>query len=387
MEMVDRTLFEQLRGAPIAVHGVAGIDVPCTETFDAARLCRNPLVSVALITYNHEKYLRRCLESVVAQRTDFEFEVVVGEDCSTDSTREICFEFQRRYPERLRVLWWTENVHTKGGNGRRTFARCRGEYLAMLEGDDYWTDPLKLQKQIDLMRRNPSVAQCFCGVDFLEENSGRVDRFEAVRAPRSEVMASMEFKRRFLFGRGDQGIYLQCMHTSGYMVRRAVFEQAAARFGDISSWRLRLADFRWYISAADFGDVGFVREPCSVYRMNDGGAVRQGVGRMMLDGDIVKIYFAMAYGGYSFEEALRRFGLRVAAHYAKIALGESPEGQRKIAAGIDASPVMKRFFGLAGNRMLYCKLRAGALSKRNWKLVRFWVSLFSHLRRVPRKGL
>ena len=141
----------------VRTHLVDPATIPCIETSDSERLCRNPLVSVRLVTYNHEPYIRKCLESVVNQKTDFEYEVVVGEDRSQDKTREICFEFQRRYPEKVRVLWVHENVYKFGGNQTRTAYRCRGEYIAYLEGDDYWTDVWKLQKQVDLMRKTNAI--------------------------------------------------------------------------------------------------------------------------------------------------------------------------------------------------------------------------------------
>lgn len=385
--MVDKSLLEQLRGRPIGENTIRGIDIPCNETSDSAALCRRPLVSVPLVTYNHGKYLRRCLESVVSQRTDFEFEVVIGEDCSQDDTRDICFEFQRRYPDRVRVLWSEENVYLKGGNINRVLAHCRGDYLAFLEGDDYWTDDCKLQKQIGLMRRYPEAVECFAGVDFLEDNSGRIDRYDAGRAPKDELMSGREFQHRLLFRRGDEGIYLQNLHTSGYLVRRDVFDRAAERFGDIARWKLRLADFRWFISGAAFGDVCFLREPCSVYRMNDGGTVRGNVGRVMLDGDVVKFYFAMELFGLPFERVLDIFADRVIAHYAKTALKETSEAQRQMAAAIAASPAMAKFLSRFGNRFFYRHLAAGRLTRRTWKTSRLPMMLFSHLRFDPLKGI
>ncbi len=164
--------LEILRGEPIEVRTGDPLDIPCIETSDPERLCKNPVVSVHMITYNHEPYIRQAIEGVMMQKTDFEFELVIGEDCSTDKTREICFDYQKKHPDKIRVLWWHENVSKLGGNARRVTARCRGEFIAYCEGDDYWIDPLKLQKQVDVMRTNLSVGFCFCGAKryYMDEN-------------------------------------------------------------------------------------------------------------------------------------------------------------------------------------------------------------------------
>lgn len=141
-----------------------GLDVwkiPCIETSDAGKLCQHPLVSIHMTTYNHEGFIRQAIEGAVMQETDFEYEVIVGEDCSQDRTRDICFEYQQRFPNKIRVLWSETNLHSINGNGRRCRARARGKYIAFCEGDDYWTDPKKLQKQVEYMEAHPGCAGCF----------------------------------------------------------------------------------------------------------------------------------------------------------------------------------------------------------------------------------
>ncbi len=137
--------------------------IPCNETSDAERLCKHPLVSVFMITFNHECFIRQAIEGVVMQETDFEYELVIGEDCSKDRTREICFECQKQHPDKLRVLWSENNLWAANrGNTKRTLIRCRGKYIAYCEGDDYWTDPKKLQKQVEYMEAHPGCAIVHC---------------------------------------------------------------------------------------------------------------------------------------------------------------------------------------------------------------------------------
>jgi len=121
------------------------------ETSDATFLVEGPLVSVLMITYNHAEYLAEAIEGIVSQQCDFSFELVIGEDASTDETRKIALDYQRRYPEIIRVIHSAANVGMNA-NGRRIFSRARGEYVAYCEGDDYWCSPHKLARQVALIR-------------------------------------------------------------------------------------------------------------------------------------------------------------------------------------------------------------------------------------------
>lgn len=118
-----------------------------------------PKVSVILITYNHCEYIVQALESVLAQQTDFPMEILIGDDASTDGTSEIIRRYQAQYPELIRADIRTENVGATQ-NAYLLLQKARGEYLASLEGDDYWTDPLKLQKQADLLDSHPEWIGC-----------------------------------------------------------------------------------------------------------------------------------------------------------------------------------------------------------------------------------
>jgi len=109
-----------------------------------------PTLSVCMITYNHEKYIARAIESVLKQQTDFKYELVIGEDCSTDNTRNIVQSYHTRCPDKIRL---NLPEHNQGmiPNFIATLAECKGKYIALCEGDDYWTDSYKLQKQVDFL--------------------------------------------------------------------------------------------------------------------------------------------------------------------------------------------------------------------------------------------
>ena len=121
-----------------------------------------PLVSISCITYNHAPYIRQCLDGFMMQQTNFAFEVLIHDDASTDGTTEIIKEYEENYPDIIKPLYEEENQWVKGRRGSAVFnfPRAKGKYIALCEGDDYWTDPLKLQKQVDFLEANPEYVMC-----------------------------------------------------------------------------------------------------------------------------------------------------------------------------------------------------------------------------------
>lgn len=135
---------------------------------------KEPMVSVVFITYNHEKYVRKALLSVLEQETAFSFEVVVGEDCSTDSTRAILMEIKEQYPKKVRLLFREKNLGRPTLNVYQTSIACTGKYVAYLEGDDYWTDTKKLQKQVDYLEEHPEYIAVTHGCVMIDENDNAI---------------------------------------------------------------------------------------------------------------------------------------------------------------------------------------------------------------------
>lgn len=125
------------------------------------------LISICIITYNHELYIAQALDSVLMQICNYPIEIVVGEDCSTDKTREICEQYAEKH-KNISVITSQKNVGMIQ-NFRRTSDACNGKYIAMLEGDDYWTDPYKLQKQVDFLESHPDFVLCFHDKAYLNE--------------------------------------------------------------------------------------------------------------------------------------------------------------------------------------------------------------------------
>jgi len=130
-----------------------------------------PLVSICCITYNHENFIREAVEGFLMQKTIFPFEIIIHDDASTDKTSEILKEYKAQYPNIIKCFYQTENQYSKGARrimARFTFPHARGKYTALCEGDDYWTDPLKLQKQVDYMSGHEDCNLVFTDVQLLE---------------------------------------------------------------------------------------------------------------------------------------------------------------------------------------------------------------------------
>lgn len=133
------------------------------------------VVSVCITAYNHGKYIAQALDSILMQEVDFRYEIVVGEDCSTDNTRQILLAYKEKFPDKFKLLLHEKNMGAKK-NVITTLKNCSGKYIAMLDGDDYWIDPKKLQIQIDLMERFPECHMSFHPAEARIENaeSGKV---------------------------------------------------------------------------------------------------------------------------------------------------------------------------------------------------------------------
>ena len=135
------------------------------------------IVSISCITYNHARYIRQCLDGFLKQKTNFRFEILIHDDCSTDGTTEIIKEYEQKYPGIVRPLYEEKNQYSLGkpiGTQVWNLPRAKGKYIAMCEGDDYWIDPYKLQKQVDFLESHPDYGMCYTNFDILYYNGNIV---------------------------------------------------------------------------------------------------------------------------------------------------------------------------------------------------------------------
>jgi glycosyltransferase involved in cell wall biosynthesis len=114
-------------------------------------------VSIFMLTYNQEDFIAQAIEGVLMQKTDFSIQMVIGEDCSTDNTRNIVREYAQKYPDKIKIILNERNIGLIA-NYVKTYTQCTGKYVAICDGDDYWIDPLKLQKQVSFLEENPDYA-------------------------------------------------------------------------------------------------------------------------------------------------------------------------------------------------------------------------------------
>lgn len=220
------------------------------------------MVSVSCLVYNHEKYLRQCLDGFVMQRTNFPFEVIVHDDASTDHSADIIQEYAEKYPDIIKPIYQEENQYSQHIPIMKTFIypKMQGKYIAFCEGDDFWIDPLKLQKQFDAMEANPECSMCAGKNRVCADNGTMLDEIAPPKRLNLEGGRIKKDKLAELLFLEQMGGYP--FHTSVYFLRRSVCEYrdthaySAYVDGDIALLYATLAT----------GDVYYIDEIMSVYR-------------------------------------------------------------------------------------------------------------------------
>lgn len=258
-----------------------------------------------MITYNHEKFIAQALNSILTQRVNFDYEIIVGEDHSTDGTREILMDFYQRHPQRIVPFLRDKNMGAVPNMGA-TLSACRGDYIALLEGDDYWTDPFKLQKQADFLDGNPNSAMCCHRVQLLEPTGQQhVDPHpgRAAGAYTIENLLSENF-----------------VPACSAMLRRALI-------GFLPSWHSGLAMGDWPLFAlvSSKGGIELMDEIMAVYRVHHGGiwSSRSRVSRMREMSRTLEVLDK--HFNFKYTNTIRPV---LAQYYLELALTERQNGKR-----------------------------------------------------------
>ena len=213
----------------------------------------NPIVSVCVITYNQENFIGETLDGILMQKCDFPFEIVIGEDHSTDSTRNICEDYAMKYPDTIRLLP-SERNYGMNPNFIRTLRACSGEFIAVCEGDDYWTDELKLQKQADILRQNSNYSACITNAKLINENK--------------------EFIRLYLNGQEEGCVSRRKLIMRGgasYPTASILFRNNKDIFNVMGDIKELAGDNILILVLAMLGDVYYLDEITCVYRIWQGG--------------------------------------------------------------------------------------------------------------------
>lgn len=226
-----------------------------TEEISSDVLVSTPICSVSIVTYNHASFIRKAIDSVLSQEVSFPFEIVIGDDASNDGTSDIISEYQKLHPEEIRVVRSTERLGEYTGNGRLNFLRniraCRGEFVAILEGDDYWCSSSKLAHQLQFLQSKPHANSCVCHHMEL-----RSDELIDVDPP----YMNAEYLTTSHILTGNQ------IATAGTVFRRDFLQRAEPKI-----LNLPFGDWPLHFLSTLTADIVVHREICAVYRRHAGG--------------------------------------------------------------------------------------------------------------------
>lgn len=220
------------------------------EVSDPAALIENPVVSVLMLAYNHGPYLAQAIEGVLAQQSDMPIELLIGEDCSPDDTREIALRYQRENPQTIRVFIAEQNLGSSL-NHRRILLAARGEFHAYLDGDDYWL-PGKLARQIDYLRENPSCTAVYTNALTVDQDGNTIGLFNDV--------GNEQFNLSALIRRGN-------FLNNSSITYRATSRNALLGVEDPA------IDYRVHLLLAQTGFLAQIQEPLTVYRIGSIGSM------------------------------------------------------------------------------------------------------------------
>lgn len=212
-------------------------------------------ISACIITYNQENYIINCLEGALTQIVSYEYEIVIGDDCSSDKTTNICKAYAEKYSHIIKYIRRPKNIGFVG-NWINTINECNGNYIALCEGDDYWTDPRKLQKQVDFLETNSDFSICFHRVYEKNENS----------YPQSLVLSNLNLsEKEESYSIKD----LACgsfFHTPSVVFRNKLINSFPDWFYEIG-----VSDYPLYMLLAMHGKIKYFPQPMAVYRIHKGG--------------------------------------------------------------------------------------------------------------------
>jgi glycosyltransferase involved in cell wall biosynthesis len=208
--------------------------------------------TVLLVTYNHAPYIAQAIDSVLAQETQFPFEVLISEDCSTDGTRAIVEAYQRRYPDRIHLLLSETNRNDNEVIARGIRA-ARGEIIAYLDGDDWWTARHKLQAQVAFLERNRSSAMCYHSVLRVYQGSSREAHPSLPPGPRPPMTTA-------------DVLLNYCVNSCSVAFRRSAVPELPAWY-----YAAYLADWALALLVSTRGELGYIDEVMAAYRIHSGG--------------------------------------------------------------------------------------------------------------------
>ncbi|PIY68584.1 hypothetical protein COY90_05200, partial [Candidatus Roizmanbacteria bacterium CG_4_10_14_0_8_um_filter_39_9] len=245
----------------------------------------NPKVSILCLAYNQERFIKQTLNSFFMQKTNFDFEVIIHDDASTDNTVTIIKKYQKKYPGKIKAVFQKENQFSKGVCNimiKFLLPNAQGTYIALCEGDDYFTDQYKLQRQIDFLDKHPDYAVCFHPVKvFFENNKKRDSVFPKPSDHHANTIEEL-LKRNYI-------------QTNSVMYRRQSYTALT---------KVNILPGDWYLHLyhAQFGKIGYINTIMAAYRRHSGGIwwssynhydqliKKHGIALMTMHFEVLKLY-------------------------------------------------------------------------------------------------
>ncbi len=215
----------------------------------------SPLVSIICNTYNHVNYIRQCLDGFLMQETNFPIEILVHDDASTDGTADIVREYEDKYPDLIKPIYQTENQYSKGVKVslKYQYSRAQGKYIALCEGDDYWTDPLKLQKQVDLLENNQDCVMCSSSYKIYNQ------------------LTNQYSNPRLNYGLGEYTLDNLILGDWLFHPLTVIFKRSVLDICDLTKYK-RIVDLILFYELLNHGGKGlFLSDVTAVYRLHDSG--------------------------------------------------------------------------------------------------------------------
>ena len=212
-------------------------------------------VSVICNAYNHGRYIKDALEGFIMQKTNFVFEVLIHDDASTDNTADIIREYEAKYPDIIKPIYQTENQYTRGGVGRFQIPRVKGKYVAYCEGDDYWTDPYKLQRQFDALEAHPEINICAHTAQMIDAETGK--KLRRIEPSLENTVFNLE---QIILGGG------------GFVATASLFFRSSLYQNEPEFRRFLRLDYTLQLQGTLGGGMLFLNDCMSVYRVGVSGS-------------------------------------------------------------------------------------------------------------------
>ena len=228
---------------------------------NSEKMNKNPIVSICCLTYNHESYIRQCLDGFLMQQCDFDFEVLIHDDASTDGTQKIIKEYHEKFPHIIKPIFQKENQYSKGVGVNRVynFSRAIGKYIALCEGDDYWTDPLKLQKQVKILDNNPTIGISMGSFELLYQDTGFIKKAVNAQPNSKKDIYTIEDYLSHPFSQ-----------TASFLFRNDLYEIPEEKYRSVFA-----GDQFLVANIAKKSNIHFLWEPLSVYRVHTEGVSKK----------------------------------------------------------------------------------------------------------------